>query len=234
MPHSQPTELRARPRGQTYHRQTRLTQLDKHPSLSLSHRPSPGGSPPTRSPLHSCTLARGRHQAGPRSQTRYYHVITTQLGTRPNLPLLYGPSSGGPACRLRVHCPAAPGPAPAIVPGQGDDTVLPNNNDSARHSPKLAAPLRTKFQGQPADSESSARLYRHVRGVTTDTCHGRHNGQQAKPTCAADLPTCRSSTDQVTARPPQIGNHSTGSVTSPACRSRRTRPPTASSTDTED
>ena len=55
-------------RGQTYHRQTRLTQLDIHPSLSLSHRPSPGGSPPTRSPLHSCTLARSRHRAGPRSQ----------------------------------------------------------------------------------------------------------------------------------------------------------------------
>ena len=54
--------------AKTYHRQTRLIQLDKHPSLSLPHRPSPGGSPPTRSPLHGCTLARGRHQAGPRSQ----------------------------------------------------------------------------------------------------------------------------------------------------------------------
>ena len=163
MPHSQLTELRARPRGQTYHRQTRLTQLDIHPSLSLSHRPSPGGSPPTRSPLHSRTLARGPPPGRAKVATRYFHVITTQPGTRPNLPLLYGPSSGGPACRLRVHCPAAPGPAPAIAPGQDDDMALPSNNDPARHSPKLAASLRTKFRDQPADSEPSARLYRHVR-----------------------------------------------------------------------
>ena len=144
------------------------------------------------------------------------------------------PVQGRPACRLRVYCPGAPGPATANGLGQGPNPLLPIDNDSARHSPKLAAPLRTKFQGQLADSESGARLYRHVRGVTTGTCHGRHNGQQAKPTCAADLPTCRSSTDQVTARPPHIGNHSTGSVTSPACRSLRTRPPTASSTDPEE
>ena len=130
--------------------------------------------------------------------------------------------------------PGCTRPATVNGPGQGPNSVLPIDNDSARHSPKLAAPLRTKFQGQPADSEPSARLYRHVRGVTTDTLPRTLNGQQPMPTCAADLPTCRSSTDQVTARPPQIGNHPTGSVTSPACRSRRTRPPTASSTDTEE
>ena len=173
MPHSQLTELRARPRGQTYHRQTRLTQLDKHSSLSLSHRPKSGRQP-------SDSESAAQLHPGPRPPpgrakvaTRYYHVTTTQLGTRPNLPLLYGPSSGGPACRLRVHCPAAPGPAPAIAPGQYDDMALPSNNDPARHSPKLAASLRTKFRGQPADSEPSARLYRHVRGVTTDTRHER-------------------------------------------------------------
>ena len=38
--------------------------------------------------------------------------------------------------------------------------VLPCYNDSARHSPKLAAPLRTKFKGGlPADSESTAQLH---------------------------------------------------------------------------
>ena len=186
--------------------------------MNSASQPHPGPPPPL-----------GRAKVA----TRCYQTTTTQLGTRPDLPPLYGPSSGS-TCRLRVYCPAAPGPATANGPGQGPNPLLPIDNDSTRHSPKLAAPLRTKFQGQLADSESGARLYRHVRGVTTDTCHERHNGQQAKPTCAADLPTCRSSTDQVTARPPHIGNHSTGSVTSPACRSRRTRPPTASSTDTED
>ena len=81
--------------------------------------------------------------------TRYYQVTTTQLGTRPNLPLLYGPSSGGLPADSESTGQLHPGPAPAIGPGQGDDTVLPNDNDSARHSPRLAAPQRTKF-GTPA------------------------------------------------------------------------------------
>ena len=136
---------------------------------------------PTQSPLPSCTPGPLLLVYRAKVTTRYYQTTMTPLDTRPNLPLLYGPSFGT--------------------------------------SPPTRSPVPD----------------------CTGTC-GRHhghpprtpNGQQLKPTCAADLPTCRSSTDQVTARPPQIGNHSTGSVTSPACRSRRTRPPTASSTDTEE
>ena len=41
-----------------------------------------------------------------------------KIGAHSYLPLLYGPSYG-PTCRLRVHCPAAPGPATANGPGQG-------------------------------------------------------------------------------------------------------------------
>ena len=58
-------------KGHTRHRRTQvtqLTQLDAHPSLPLPYRPSSGGSPPTRSPLPSCTRAHRRHQAGPRLQ----------------------------------------------------------------------------------------------------------------------------------------------------------------------
>ena len=74
-----------------------------------------------------------------------------------------------PARRLGVHCPVVPRPAAAIGPAQGCNTSLPSENDPARHSPKLAAPIRTKLGRQPADSESNARLYRHVRAVTTDS-----------------------------------------------------------------
>ena len=173
LPHSQLTELLASPRGQTYHRQTRLIQLDKTPKLA-STPPAKSGRQPSDSES-AAQLHPGPQPPSGRAKvaTRYYHVMTTQLGTRPNLPLLYGPSSGGLPADSESTAQLHPGPAPAIGPGQGDDTVLPNDNDSARHSPKLAAPQRTKFRGQPADSESSARLYRHVRGVTTDTRHER-------------------------------------------------------------
>ena len=70
-----------------------------------------------------------------------------------------------------------PGPAAAIGPGQGCNTVLPNYNDSAQHSPRLAAPLRTKFGGQPADLESSAQAVPARAGH-----HHRHPATNAKRT----------------------------------------------------
>ena len=233
MPHSQPTELRARPRGQTYHRQTRLIQLDKHPSLSPPHRPSPGGCPPTRSPLHSCTLARGRHQAGPRSQhgTTMSERLSSALAQtcRSSTDQVQGGLPADSESTAQLH----PGPLP----------LLHRAKMTTWHHQATTTPLDTR-PNLPllyGPSFGTSPPTRSPVPDCTGTC-GRHhghpprtpNGQQLKPTCAADLPTCRSSTDQVTASPPQIGNHPTGSVTSPACRSRRTRPPTASSTDPEE
>ena len=67
--------------------------------------------------------------------THHYQVRTTRLDARPDLPPLYGPSSGR----------------------------------------------------QPADSESNARLYRHVRTVITNSAT-RDNGQPPIPICVAALP----------------------------------------------
>ena len=90
-----------------------------------------------------------------------------------------------PARRLGVHYPVVPRPAAAIGSGQGCNTSLPSEKDPARHSPRLAAPIRTKFGRQPADSESNARPYRHVRAVTDSAT--RDNGQPPITMCVAAL-----------------------------------------------
>ena len=80
--------------GRTRHHQTQLTQLGSHSSLPPPYRPSSDASPPTRSPLPSCTRGPPPPSGRAKVATRHCQATTTQLGTRPDLPLLYGPSSG--------------------------------------------------------------------------------------------------------------------------------------------
>ena len=62
--------------------------------MSPSYRPSSGASPPTRSPLPKLYLGPPPPSGQAKVATHHYQVRTTRLDTRPDLPLLYGPSLG--------------------------------------------------------------------------------------------------------------------------------------------
>ena len=137
-----------------------------------------------------------RHSAAPqsaaplRARPRAIHAIAEHNRPSSTHTRACRPPTGQvrvPARRLGVHCPVVPQSAAANGPGQGYDTSLPSENDPARRSPRLAAPLRTKFGRQPADSESNARLYRHVRPVIMDSTT-RDNGQPPMPIRVVALP----------------------------------------------
>ena len=59
--------LTGQAKGKTRHCRTRLTQLDAHLNLTLHYGPSLGASPPTQSPLPSCTSVCRHQRARPRT-----------------------------------------------------------------------------------------------------------------------------------------------------------------------